>query len=273
LIRRFARLALWTGGASWAELARDEAILLSGPPWDEASAPTGDRVGRVDAQGRSARTRPLAPVAPRTIFGVGRNYRAHARELGNDVPVEPMIFYKPVSSILDPGGTVELPPASISERVEHEVELGVVVGKPLRRASAREARDAIFGVTLVADITARDLQKRDGQWWRAKGMDGFCPVGPVLVTGLDPQALSIVGTVNGEVRQSGRTSDMIFSVADVLAHVSASVSIAAGDLVATGTPEGVGPLRAGDRLEIHVAEIGTLSVSIGMPPIGARRAG
>jgi 2-keto-4-pentenoate hydratase/2-oxohepta-3-ene-1,7-dioic acid hydratase in catechol pathway len=266
--RRYARLALWNGKTSWAELARDSAVLLDAPPWEEACAPTGDVIDRVDAQGRSARTRPLAPVVPRKILCVGRNYRAHAAELGNDVPVEPMLFWKPPTSILDPGGDVELPPAAVSERVEHEVELGVVVGKTLRRASLEEARAAVFGLTLVADVTARDLQKKDGQWWRAKGMDTFCPVGPVIVTGLDPQALSIVGLVNGEVRQSGRTSDMIFPVAEVLAYASQALTLEPGDLIATGTPEGVGPLRAGDRLEIQVPEIGTLAVGVSPPKGG-----
>jgi len=260
--RRFARLALWNGKVAWAELAEDRAILLDAAPWDPACAPTGDHVDRVDAQGRSARTRPLAPVVPRKILCVGRNYRAHAKELGHEVPVEPMIFYKPPTSILDPGGDVELPPPEVSERVEHEIELGVIVGRRLRHASIEEARAAIFGLTLVVDVTARDLQKKDGQWWRAKGMDTFCPVGPVIVTGLDPQALAILGTVNGEIRQSGRTSDMIFPVAEVLSYVSRALTLEPGDLLATGTPEGVGPLRAGDRLEVQIAEIGTLSVGV-----------
>ncbi len=274
--RRYARLALWNGTVSWAELARERAVLLSAPPWDPTSTPTGDTIDRVDAQGRSSRTRALAPASPSKILCVGRNYRAHAKELGNEVPVEPMLFYKPPSSLLDPGGNVELPPASVSERVEHEVELGVVIGRRLRRASVEEARAAIFGLTLVGDITARDLQKKDGQWWRAKGMDTFCPVGPVVVTGLDPQALAIVGTVNGEVRQSGHTRDMIFPVAEVLAYASQALTLEPGDLVATGTPEGVGPLAPGDLLEITIPEIGTLSVHVvaasvlgaGTPPPG-----
>ncbi len=260
--RRFGRLLLWTGAISWAELVRERAILLSAPPWDPASKPTGDEIDRVDDSGRSSRTRPLAPVEPRKILCVGRNYRAHAKELGNDVPIEPMIFYKPTTSLLDPGGDIELPPAEVSEKVEHEVELGVVLGRRLRHATVDEARDAVFGLTLVGDITARDLQKKDGQWWRAKGMDTFCPVGPVLVTGLDPQALSILGTVNGELRQSGHTRDMIFPVADVLAYISRVMTLEPGDLLATGTPEGVGPLRAGDRLEIQVPEIGVLSANV-----------
>lgn len=264
--RRFARLSMWTGVTSWAELAREQAILLTAPPWDPTSRPTGDEIDRVDDCGRSSRTRPLAPVAPRKILCVGRNYRAHAKELGNDVPSEPMIFYKPPTSILDPGGDIELPDALVSAKIEHEVELGVVIGKQVRRASVEEARAAIFGLTLVGDITARDLQKKDGQWWRAKGMDTFCPVGPVVVTGLDPQALAILGTVNGELRQSGHTRDMIFPVAEVIAFLSQALTLEPGDLVATGTPEGVGPLVAGDRLEIQVAEIGTLAVSVVAPP-------
>jgi len=208
----------------------------------------------------------LAPVRPSKIVCVGRNYKAHASELGNDVPAEPLLFFKPPSSLLAPEGAIELPPASISSRVDHEAELGVVLGARVRRASVEEARAAIFGCTLVGDITARDLQKKDGQWARAKGMDTFCPVGPVVVTGLDPQALTITCRVNGEVRQRGSTADMIFSVASVIAYASQVMTLLPGDLVVTGTPSGVGPLHGGDVLEIEVPEIGTLKVTVAAPP-------
>jgi 2-keto-4-pentenoate hydratase/2-oxohepta-3-ene-1,7-dioic acid hydratase in catechol pathway len=202
------------------------------------------------------------PVVPSKIVCVGRNYQAHAKELGNEVPAEPLLFFKPPSSLLDPGGTIELPPPSISPRIEHEAELAVVIGRRTRRVSAEEAAAAIFGATIAGDITARDLQKKDGQWTRAKGMDTFCPTGPVVVTGLDPQALSIACRVNGELRQSGSTADMIFSVARVIAYASQVMTLEPGDLLVTGTPPGVGPLRDGDALEIEVPGIGTLRARV-----------
>lgn len=204
----------------------------------------------------------LAPVEPRKILCVGRNYRAHAKELGNEVPVEPMLFFKPSTSLLDPGGEVVLPPSAISARVEHEAELAIVVGAPLKRADEAAAAAAIFGATVACDVTARDLQKKDGQWWRAKGVDTFCPVGPVVVSGLDLTELPIVCSVNGELRQRGNTRDMIFSVPRVLSFVSQVMTLEPGDLILTGTPEGVGPLAAGDQLRIDVDGIGALTVGV-----------
>ncbi len=210
--------------------------------------------------------RRLAPVTPSKIVCVGRNYRAHASELGNEVPVEPLLFFKPPSSLLEPEGAIELPPPSLSNRVDHEAELAVVIGRRVRRVSAEEAAAAIFGCTIAGDITARDLQKKDGQWTRAKGMDTFCPTGPVVVSGLDPQALSIACRVNGELRQSGPTADMIFSVATVIAYASQVMTLEPGDLLVTGTPPGVGPLHAGDALAIEVPGIGTLRARVAASP-------
>lgn len=255
--RRFARLELPNGRRRWAELANGAASLLSDAPWS-GGAPTGETLAAVDEQGITAGARLLAPVTPSKILCVGRNYRAHARELGNDVPAEPLLFLKPPSSILDPGGAVELPPADISSRVEHEAELAIVIGKRTRRVSPDDAWSSIFGLTLLCDVTARDLQKKDGQWTRAKGMDTFCPVGPVVVTGLDPHALRIVCRVNGEVRQDGSTADMVFDAGTLVSYASQCFTLEPGDVFATGTPAGVGPLLAGDRLEIEVAEIGVL---------------
>lgn len=263
-IRRYARLRQASGQPVHVELRDGAAHVLSRAPW-EGGEPTGERILGVDDEGRGALAR-LAPVEPRKILCVGRNYRAHAKELGNEVPVEPMLFYKPTSSLLDPEGSVELPPAAISTRVEHEAELVVVVGRKLKRATTDEAHAAVFGLTIACDVTARDLQKKDGQWWRAKGMDTFCPVGPVVVSGLAAGALTIACRVNGEVRQQGRTSDMIFPIEHVLAHVSQTITLEPGDIVLTGTPEGVGPLAAGDRLEIEIPGIGTLGVGVVAPP-------
>jgi 2-keto-4-pentenoate hydratase/2-oxohepta-3-ene-1,7-dioic acid hydratase in catechol pathway len=201
-----------------------------------------------------------APVRPSKIICVGRNYAAHAKELGNDVPKEPLLFFKPPSSILGPHGTVVLPPES--ERVEHEAELGVVVGKRIRRATREESKAAVFGYTCVCDVTARDLQKKDGQWTRAKGFDSFCPVGPWIETDLDPSDLAVTCTVNGALRQSGRTSQMIFDVPTLLAYVSSVMTLEPGDLLVTGTPEGVGPLAPGDALSVAIEGIGSLDLRV-----------
>jgi 2-keto-4-pentenoate hydratase/2-oxohepta-3-ene-1,7-dioic acid hydratase in catechol pathway len=259
--RRFAKLQLTDGRRVYAELLDGGARVLDGAPWSGGKA-TGEVIEGVDAEGRCAHAKRLAPVAPAKILCVGRNYRAHAQELGNEVPPEPLLFLKPSSSLLDPDGTIELPPATISNRVDHEAELAVVIGARVRRASPEEAAASIFGCTIAGDITARDLQKKDGQWTRAKGMDGFCPTGPVLVTGLDPQALSIVCRVNGAERQRGVTSDMFFSIAQVIAYASQVMTLEPGDLLLTGTPPGVGPLTGGDVLDIEVAGIGTLRAHV-----------
>jgi 2-keto-4-pentenoate hydratase/2-oxohepta-3-ene-1,7-dioic acid hydratase in catechol pathway len=260
---RIARLALPDARRVFAVLEGGRALVLDGAPW-AGGAPTGEVVEGIDAEGhpQTPGVRLLAPVMPSKIVCVGRNYPAHARELGNEVPAEPLLFFKPPSSLLDPDGTIELPPPSISSRVDHEAELGVVIGRRARRISAPEAVSCIFGCTVVGDITARDLQKKDGQWARAKGMDTFCPTGPVVVTGLDPQALTIACRVNGELRQSGSTADMFFSVATVIAYVSQVMTLEPGDLLVTGTPHGVGPLVDGDALEIEVPGVGTLRARV-----------
>lgn len=248
---RFARLALPGGRAVFAREDTDWYVLLSKAPW-LGGADTGERVAR-DAASL------LAPVEPGKILCVGRNYRAHAAELGNEVPKEPMIFYKPPSSVVGPGASIELPSPDVSSRVDEEAELGVVIGARLRGArSLDEAAAAVFGCTIVCDVTCRDLQKKDGQWWRAKGMDTFCPVGPVVMTGLDTTALEVIGRINGAAHQRGKTSEMVFPVAEVVRYVSQWVTLEPGDLISTGTPEGVGTLRAGDRVEITIEPIGTL---------------
>ncbi len=201
-----------------------------------------------------------APVRPSKIVCVGRNYAAHAKELGNEVPKEPLLFFKPPSSIVGPGAAVVLPRES--ERVEHEAELGVVIGKRLRRATREEANAAVFGYTCVCDVTARDLQKKDGQWTRAKGFDSFCPVGPWIETALDPTDMAVTCTVNGELRQAGRTSQMIFDVPTLLAYVSGVMTLEPGDLLVTGTPEGVGPLAPGDDLRVAIEGIGSLDLRV-----------
>ncbi len=208
-----------------------------------------------------ADSRLLAPLEPSKIVCVGRNYAAHAKEMGNDLPKEPLLFLKPPSSIIGPGDSVRLPPQSA--RVEHEIELAVVIGKRLQRANEAEAAAAIFGYTAACDVTARDLQKSDGQWTRGKGFDTFCPLGPVIVTALDVPSTRLVCRVNGEVRQDGVCADMVFSVNMLLAYASQVMTFYPGDVFLTGTPAGVGPLAAGNTLEMQISGIGTLAVTVG----------
>lgn len=201
----------------------------------------------------------LAPVTPSKIVCVGRNYREHAKELGNEVPVELLIFLKPPSSVIGPGAEIRRP--QVSKRVDHEGELGVVIGKECRGLGEQsDVRPYIRGYTCVNDVTARDLQNLDGQWTRAKGFDTFCPVGPVVTDEPDPWAgVEVETRVNGQVRQHGNTRDFIFSLDHILRYISRVMTLYPGDLIATGTPAGVGPLQAGDRVEVSVAGVGTLA--------------
>lgn len=196
------------------------------------------------------------PIAPSKIVCVARNYAAHAREQQASVPEVPMLFLKPPSSLLASGEEIELPPQS--EQIEHEAELAVVIGRRARWISPDQARDYIFGYTAANDVTARDLQQRDGQWTRAKGFDTFCPLGPWIETELDPADLRILCRVNGQVRQLASTQDMIFSVPNLLAYISSIMSLYPGDVILTGTPAGVGRLQVGDQVEIEVQGIGVL---------------
>jgi 2-keto-4-pentenoate hydratase/2-oxohepta-3-ene-1,7-dioic acid hydratase in catechol pathway len=202
----------------------------------------------------------LAPLVPGKIVCVGRNYAAHAKELGNTVPEEPVLFLKPPSSVLDPGAPI-VRPVHMSSLVHHEGELAIVVGRSLSHASADEARAAVWGYTIANDVTARDVQRREGVFGRAKGFDTFCPLGPVVVSAdeiLEPQDLSLRVLVNDEVRQHASTRAMVFPIARLLAFISRVMSLARGDVVLTGTPEGVGPLVAGDTVVVEVESIGRL---------------
>jgi len=200
----------------------------------------------------------LAPVRPSKIVCIGRNYREHAAELGHEVPKEPLLFLKATSALLPPGGVVRRP--KISQRVDHEGELGVVIGKTCYQPAAdADIRQYILGYTCVNDVTARDLQNKDGQWSRAKGFDTFCPVGPLVTDEIDPWAGAGVETrVNGEVRQQGNTRDFIFSLDVLIRHIAQAMTLYPGDLIPTGTPSGVGPLVAGDNVEVTVEGVGTL---------------
>jgi 2-keto-4-pentenoate hydratase/2-oxohepta-3-ene-1,7-dioic acid hydratase in catechol pathway len=204
----------------------------------------------------------LPPVRPSKIICIGRNYREHAAELGNEVPKEPMIFLKPTSALLSPGGIVRRP--KISERVDYEGELGVVIGKTCYRPAAdADIRQYILGYTCVNEVTARDLQKTDGQWSRAKGFDTFCPVGPLVSDEIDPWAgISVETRVNGEVRQNGNTRDLIFPLDVVIRYIAQAMTLFPGDLIPSGTPSGVGPIVAGDTVEVTVEGVGTLKNSV-----------
>jgi 2-keto-4-pentenoate hydratase/2-oxohepta-3-ene-1,7-dioic acid hydratase in catechol pathway len=200
----------------------------------------------------------LPPVTPSKILCVGRNYRDHAKELGNEVPAEPLLFFKPPSSLLKPGGVVRMPAAA--ERVDFEGELALVIGKWVSKLAVdADWRGVVRGYTIANDVTARDLQKKDGQWTRAKGFDTFCPVGPVVSDEVDPEAgLTVETRVNGELRQQGSTLDFIFSVPTLLSYISAAITLEPGDLILTGTPAGVGPVKRGDVVQVSIAGLGVL---------------
>jgi 2-keto-4-pentenoate hydratase/2-oxohepta-3-ene-1,7-dioic acid hydratase in catechol pathway len=242
------------GDRGWFALDGDRARRFDGDPF------AGARLGSIEILWSPADLR--APVRPSKIVCIGRNYAAHAKELGNEVPAEPLLFLKAPSAVIGPGGAIVLPKES--EQVEHEAELGVVIGRRVRRIAREQAMSAVYGYTCVIDVTARDLQKKDGQWSRAKGFDTFCPVGPWVETELErgPGDLGISLTVDGAVRQSGRTSQMVHDVAALIAHASAAMTLEPGDLLVTGTPEGVGPLAPGNKVVISIEGIGELSVGV-----------
>jgi 2-keto-4-pentenoate hydratase/2-oxohepta-3-ene-1,7-dioic acid hydratase in catechol pathway len=204
-----------------------------------------------------ADVRLFSPILPSKVVCVGRNYAEHAAELGNEVPAEPLLFLKPSTSVVGPHDQIRLPPQS--KQVEHEAELAVVIGAPgARRVDRAGAAQAIFGYTCANDVTARDLQRSDGQWTRAKGFDSFCPLGPWIVTGLDAADLEIRCEVGEEVRQLGRTSDMVFDPPTLISYISHIMTLLPGDVILTGTPAGVSPLVDGDTVTVTVEGIGSL---------------
>lgn len=205
----------------------------------------------------------LAPVKPSKVVCIGRNYREHAKELNHPIPTEPLFFLKPPSSVIGTGDEIRRPNA-LSQRVDHEGELGVVIGKRCYRLrEGDDVRPYILGYTCINDVTARDLQEKDGQWTRAKGFDTFCPVGPVVVEGLDPwTGVSVQTRVNGQVRQNGTTVDFLFPLDVLVRFISQVMTLEPGDLIATGTPAGVGALQPGDAVEVIVEGVGTLRNSV-----------
>jgi len=249
LLQRFIRFEV---GARtlWGEERDDAVRVWDGPPW---------RGGHATAEELPHRgLRLLAPVAPGKIVCVGLNYVLHVAESASrsTIPDEPVLFLKPPSAVLDPEAEILLPPVG---RVDHEAEVALVLGERLSGASEEAARRAVFGVTALNDVTARELQKKDVQWTRAKGFDTFCPIGPRVVRGLDPDRLRVSSRVNGEERQSGSTEDFLFATPTLLAFISGVMTLEPGDVVSTGTPAGVGPLADGDRVEVEVEGVGVLA--------------
>jgi 2-keto-4-pentenoate hydratase/2-oxohepta-3-ene-1,7-dioic acid hydratase in catechol pathway len=209
-----------------------------------------DRAGTIDQ----------IDLVPSKIIGIGVNYRAHAVEMGKGLPEEPLMFLKPRSALIPDGGVIERP--SGYERVDFEGELGVVIGQRAKRVSRERALDVVMGFVCINDVTVRDLQKKDGQWSRAKGFDTFCPLGPRIVAGLDPSDLRLTTRVNGVVKQDSSTADLIFDVPTLIAFVSSHMTLEVGDVISTGTPSGVGNLAPGDVVEVEIAGIGVLKSSV-----------
>ncbi len=227
-----------------------ELVVLAGDPMFAGYEPTGERVPLGDAV-------LLAPVIPRSkVVCVGRNYREHAAELGNEVPAEPMLFFKPNTAVIGPGDTIVRPPQT--SFTSFEGELAAVIGRIAKNVPAVDALSHVFGYTIANDVTARDLQNKDGQWARAKGMDTFCPLGPAIETEFTFDGARIVTRLNGEVAQDGAISDMIHSVADIIAYASAAFTLLPGDVILTGTPAGVGPFVGGDVIEVEISGLGIL---------------
>lgn len=242
-----------TGGdPRFAVVDGGELAVISGDPLYMPVQPTGERVAlnRDDL-------RLLAPVIPRSkIVGVGRNYAEHVREMGNEVPTAPLLFLKPNTAVIGPDDPIVLP--HWSAEVHHEAELAVVIGKLTKNVSPEAALQRVFGFTVGNDVTARDIQRSDDQWTRAKGFDGSCPLGPYIVPGLDVEDLRITARVNGEARQDATTADLLLDVATLVSYISEVFTLLPGDVILTGTPAGVGPIVHGDVVECEIEGIGVL---------------
>jgi len=228
-----------------------ELVVLNGDPMFAGFDTTGERVPLTAAT-------LLAPVIPRSkVVAVGKNYRAHAEEMGGEAPSEPLLFLKPNTSVIGPGDTIVRPPQS--NRVDFEGELAVVIGSVAKNVAAADADSVIFGYTVANDVTARDLQQRDGQWARAKGFDTFCPLGPVIETEFDLAGSTVETRLNGVLKQSAPLTDMIHSVPEIIAYASAVFTLLPGDVILTGTPAGIDYMESGDQVEVEIAGIGMLA--------------
>ena len=246
---RIARVAR-PDGPDFVEIVDDHAVLLDGHPFGGAR--------RTDQAAPLADVRLLAPIIPSKILCIGRNYADHAAEFGNDVPEEPLVFLKPTTALIGPGDSIVLP--SLSNNVHHEGELVVVVGRLTRNVAVSDAMSVVLGYTCGNDVTARDIQRSDKQWTRGKGFDTFAPIGPWIETELDPaDGLAVICTVNGEVRQQGSTTDLIFDIPQLIAYCAAFTTLLPGDIIMTGTPAGVGPIVDGDSVSVQVEGVGELT--------------
>ena len=230
------------GSINFGIVDESDIVVLAGDPMFAGFDTTGERVPLADAV-------LLAPAIPRSkVVAVGKNYHDHAKEMGGEAPEAPLLFLKPNTSVIGTNDRIVLPPQS--QQVEHEGELAIVIGSVAKNVKHADAADVIFGYTIANDVTARDLQKADGQWARAKGFDTFCPVGPVIETEFALGGATITTRVNGDVRQQAPLSDMIHSVADIIEYASAVFTLLPGDIILTGTPAGVGPIVSGDRVDV-----------------------
>ncbi|MCZ2829508.1 fumarylacetoacetate hydrolase family protein [Modestobacter sp. VKM Ac-2986] len=255
-IVRFAHPA----GMSFGVLDGDGQVAqIEGHPFGQISF-TGQRFAAADV-------RLLSPILPSKVVCVGKNYADHVQEMNTgEAPKEPLVFLKPSTSVIGPGDAIRIPPGSTN--VHHEVELAVVIGaRGARQVTPEQATASVFGYTIGNDVTERDMQRSDGQWTRAKGFDSFCPLGPWIETdlagvGKDPADLAVTCTVDGELRQSGRTSQLLFSVPTIISHISQVMTLLPGDVVLTGTPAGVGPIRPGQRVECSIEGLGTLTSTV-----------
>jgi len=240
-----------TFGVVEGEPGQEVVLEIQGDPMYQAVVFTGNRVPLEDV-------RLLAPIIPRSkVIGIGKNYADHAAEMGGEPPVEPLMFLIPNTAVVGPGDPVVMPRQS--SNVHYEGELAVVIGRICKDISPEQVKDVVYGYTCANDVTARDLQKADGQWARAKGFDTFCPLGPWIQTELDTRELSLVTRLDGEVVQDGTTGDMIHDVATLVSYASQAFTLLPGDVILTGTPAGVGPVETGQRVEVEIEGIGTLS--------------
>jgi 2-keto-4-pentenoate hydratase/2-oxohepta-3-ene-1,7-dioic acid hydratase in catechol pathway len=247
------RFGIVTGDLDDDGIPAEDSLItaLTGDPLYVGLQPTDEQVRLADA-------RLLSPVLPRSkVVGIGRNYAAHAAEMGGEVPDEPLMFLKPNTSVVGPGDPVFYPRQT--ENLHFEGELAVVIGRICRDVPKEKYADVVHGYTVGNDVTARDLQKKDGQFTRAKGFDSFCPLGPWIETELDVSDLRVRTFLNGDLKQDGRTRDLIFDVPTLIAHVSSVMTLLPGDVILTGTPEGVGPMNAGDEVEVSIQGIGNLT--------------
>jgi 2-keto-4-pentenoate hydratase/2-oxohepta-3-ene-1,7-dioic acid hydratase in catechol pathway len=255
---RFIRYQQGNTPPHYGWLFENNVGLLDGTPFGEHR--------RSEATIPLRKVKLLAPVLPGKIIAVGRNYAEHAREHGEVVPPAPLIFLKPPSSVIGPGETICLPPQS--KQVEHEAELAVVMGRSGRWIPPEWAQDYVLGYTCANDVTARDLQRSDGQWTRAKGFDTFCPLGPWIETDFDPADAVVTCRVGGAMRQMASTREMAFSVAQLIAYISTVMTLEPGDVILTGTPAGVGPLEVGDVVEVDIEGLGTLHNPVALEQVG-----